>query len=182
MSFAPAPCARPPRRPHSSWSAAWAVALIWASLAACAPQLEAGQLIKGAYHYALVGPDEREWRRAKFAENDVAWVRESGHVLAFNATCRDHGDPSLDVLTQHLLMGFADKALVSHDTFWLDGRDALRTVHAASLDGVRVELTLVVLKKDECVNDFAYVAPYGRAAEQRPQFEALVASFAQRRR
>lgn len=43
--------------------------------------------------------------------------------------------------------------------------------------GVPVELVLVVLKKDNCVYDFSYVSPLGRAAEHLSDFEALLRSF-----
>ncbi len=97
-----------------------------------------------------------------FADNDLAWVRKDGQVLAMNATCRDYGDPSLDVLTHHLLMGFTDRWEKSKETKAIDGREAMISRYDAKLDGVEVELEVAVLKKDGCVHDFMYVAPKGQ--------------------
>ena len=46
------------------------------------------------------------------------------------------------------------------------------------MDGVQRELELVVVKKDGCIYDFAYVAPVGGYAARLEQFEALVGGFA----
>ena len=60
----------------------------------------------------------------------------------------------------------------------MDGREALRTVARAKLDGVPRELELVVLKKDGCVYDFALVAPPGRPfTDAQATFRAMLDSF-----
>lgn len=131
---------------------------------------------KGDVSYRVTGPHEG-WRRVGFAENDLAWVSADGHVLAMNATCDDHGDPSLEVLTNHLLMGFTDRQLKAREVQEIDGREALESRYDAKLDGVEVELKLVVLKKDGCVHDFSYIAPKGQLSRYRDEFEALLDGF-----
>ncbi|MCY1040628.1 hypothetical protein OV208_04775 [Corallococcus sp. bb12-1] len=119
------------------------------------------------------------WQHASFADNDLAFVErgETGRVIATNATCRDHDDPSLSVLTKHLLMGFTERQDLGQRTFTLDGREALRSRYVAKLDGVPVSLELVVLKKDNCVFDFSYVSPVGQADARMADFESLVSGF-----
>ena len=74
-------------------------------------------------------------------------------------------------------MGFTERQELSQQLVPLDGREALRSRHTAKLDGVPVELELVVLKKDGCVFDFTYVAPPGQAEARMPDFDALLAGF-----
>jgi hypothetical protein len=81
------------------------------------------------------------------------------------------------VLTRHLLMGFTEREELSQQLITLDGREALRSRHAAKMDGVPVELELVVLKKDGCVFDFTYVAPPGQAQARMSDFDGLLAGF-----
>ena len=132
--------------------------------------------------YRVVKPGGDGWRRVDFADNDLAWMStSSAHVIAINATCTGHEDPPLDVLTNHLVFGFTDKELIKRTPFTLDGRDALRTVVHAKLDGVPTALELVVLKKNGCVHDFTYVSPLGEEAKYRAEFEALIAGFKQER-
>ncbi|NOJ94937.1 hypothetical protein D7W82_32350 [Corallococcus sp. CA049B] len=127
-----------------------------------------------------VGPLSNDvWERRGFADNDLAFVErgDTGRVIATNATCRDHDDPSLQVLTKHLLMGFTERQDLGQRTFTLDDREALRSRYVAKLDGVPVSLELVVVKKDNCVFDFSYVAPVGAADARMADFERLFQGF-----
>jgi hypothetical protein len=150
------------------------------SLSGCSAGLRAGWFAKDGLRYRVAAPPEGEWRPVAFAENDLAWAsRRSGHLVAVNATCRDHGDPSLEVLTGHLLIGFQERALVERQPLTLDGRAALKSRYTVSLDGVPAEVEVVVLKKNGCVHDFTYVAPRGARAAHQAAFDALVAGFTQ---
>ncbi|NNB87994.1 hypothetical protein HJC10_19165 [Corallococcus exiguus] len=127
-----------------------------------------------------VGPLSNDvWERRGFADNDLAFVErgDTGRVIATNSTCRDHDDPSLQVLTKHLLMGFTERQDLGQRTFTLDDREALRSRYVAKLDGVPVSLELVVVKKDNCVFDFSYVAPVGAADARMADFESLFQGF-----
>ncbi|RJS20260.1 hypothetical protein DRW03_19985 [Corallococcus sp. H22C18031201] len=126
-----------------------------------------------------VGEVSKDWQRVYFNDNDLAFSEraETGRVLSVNATCNGHDDPPLPVLTRHLLMGFTERQELAQRTIPLDGREALRSRYVAKLDGVPVELELVVLKKDGCVFDFTYVAPPGMAEARMPDFDALLAGF-----
>lgn len=125
-----------------------------------------------------IGELPSSWHRVFVEGNDLAFSeQDTGRALAVNSTCEGHDDPPLQVLTRHLLMGFTARQEVSQQLIPLDGREALRSRHLAKLDGVPVELELVVLKKDGCVFDFTYVAPPGQAEARMPDFDALLAGF-----
>lgn len=124
-----------------------------------------------------VQPPGSSWQMAKFAGNDLAWTDPRGRVIAVNSECEGTGDPSLKVLTDHLLLGFDEREIVEREEFHLDGRGALRTHAATSLDGVPVEVELTVLKKDGCVYDLIYTTPEGAFAEKVDEYRSLVRSF-----
>lgn len=126
------------------------------------------------------------WQRIDVGDqNDLAWSHEPLAAIAqVNATCdQPDQDVPLQTLTRHLLNGFTAYTFPPADdadslTLPMDGREALRTHLVAKLDGVPRELLLVVMKKDDCIYDFALVAPPGAAFEHaRPDFERLVLSF-----
>lgn len=150
------------------------------SLAACQGHFASGVFSKDGLSYRVSEPGE-PWRRVSFADNDLAWASPGGHFIAVNATCEGHEDPPLDVLIQHLLIGFTERVTKERKTFSLDGREALRTDVHAKLDGVERALSLVVLKKNGCVHDFSFIRPLAQEDEYLPQFEQLVAGFAQER-
>lgn len=161
-----------------SWGRAGLLAIAAGALVSCPTgTLKDGYFRKDSLQYRVARPDA-SWKQVEFADNDLAWVNaNSPHVLAMNATCEDHGDPGLDVLTNHLLFGFTDKALQSKQTKTIDGREALLSNWVAKLDGVPVEIDIAVLKKNGCVHDFLYVSPAGRSAEHKPEFDRLLNEF-----
>ncbi|MFO0596944.1 MAG: hypothetical protein U0228_16635 [Myxococcaceae bacterium] len=152
------------------------------ALAGCRGVLANGSFTHDGLSYRVVQPPGPEWRRVDFEDNDLAWISgNTGHMIAINATCTGHEDPPLDVLTNHLVIGFTDKELISRTPFKLDGRDALRSIIHAKIDGVPTSLELVVLKKNGCVHDFTYVSPIGNEDRYRKEFEAMVEGFKQER-
>lgn len=149
-------------------------------LVGCGAGLREGRFIKDGLTYVVKAPAEPAFRRIDFADNDLAWAaKDSGHLIAMNATCADHGDPSLEVLTNHLLIGFEQRVLTERKPFTLDGRAALRSYFDVAIDGVPAEVEVVVLKKNGCVHDFTYVSPKGARAQQQATFDALVNGFSQ---
>ena len=151
--------------------------LLWLAIAGCAG-LKNGYYVKDEVRYRVAALDPAVWKPVGFSDNDLAWARrDGGQLLAMNATCRNFGDPSLEVLTQHLLMGFTDREQKSQQPRTIDGRDALVSRYQAKLDGVEVELMLAVLKKNDCVHDFSYLAPRGHFDEAAPDFEKLIDDF-----
>ncbi len=141
----------------------------------------------GNYEGGVYQDDEARFRMADPGDgweslavedaNDLAWARD-GAVIQVNSSC----DPSLDIplpaLTNHLMIGFTERDLVSQELVPMAGREALRTHVRAKLDGVPREMVLVVLKKNECVYDFAAVTPPGPSFERaRSELDAMLASF-----
>lgn len=125
-----------------------------------------------------VGAMPAPWRQLKVEDNDLGYfIDATGHTMAVNATCEGHQDPPLEVLTRHLLMGFTEQQLRAQSHQPVDGREALRSRYGAKLDGVPVELLLVVLKKDGCVYDFSYIAPPALFERHAADFDRLVSGF-----
>ncbi|HZH04065.1 MAG TPA: hypothetical protein VEY30_09785 [Myxococcaceae bacterium] len=159
-----------------------ALLLTFAPAGGCSYGLKDGYFVKGDVRYRIAAPPGG-WKRLKLADNDVAYVsNDAHHSVAVNATCEDHADPPLDVLTQHMLLGFTDREAQASEKVVLDGREGLRSRYVARLDGVPVELDMVVMKKDGCVYDFVYLSPVGKADAQRAFFDSVLRQFAAERR
>lgn len=157
----------------------FAPVLLAAAFAACGgPQFDGREFADEEASYA-VGELETGWERLDVAQNDLAFRQPStGAIVQVNASCDPFSDVPLTSLTNHLLIGFTEREWRSSETVPLDGREARRSHVVASLDGVPVEMLLYVMKKDECVYDFALVAPPGDAfSNAQPEFEAFVNGF-----
>jgi hypothetical protein len=146
------------------------------ALLGCRTGLSNGVIEKDDTRY-FVGAIPRGWTPQQFADNDLFFGKPDGHSIAVNATCRGYGDAPLDVLTRHLVEGFTDVEPLDRKTASIDGREALFTHYQARLDGVPIEMLLVVMKKDGCVYDFSYLSPPGHFDDDRAVFEALLARF-----
>ncbi|WP_371877538.1 hypothetical protein [Pyxidicoccus parkwayensis] len=139
-------------------------------------------LTKPAVRYR-VGKLPEAWHRVWLEGNDLAFAEEgTGRAISVNATCEGHDDPPLPVLTRHLLAGFTERQELSSQLVPMAEREALRSRYLAKMDGVPVQLELVVLKKDNCVFDFSYVAPPGMADARMADFDTVLAGFESERR
>ncbi len=140
--------------------------------------VKGGEVTKMGTRYRFGDPGEG-WRPVRLSDNDVAWVEDrTGHALSANATCESYQDVPLEALTRQLLVGFTESERLDQSREPLDGRESLRSHYRAKLDGVPVELGLVVGKKDGCIYDFTYTAPPDRYGAELPSFERLVNGFA----
>ena len=111
-------------------------------------------------------------------DNDVAFFsRVSSHSMAINATCQGFDDAQLEVLTQHLLIGFTSREKVEQRRQMLDGRESIWSHYRAKLDGVEREMLLVTVKKDNCVFDFSYLAAAGQYEPTHTEFISMVEGF-----
>jgi hypothetical protein len=126
-----------------------------------------------------LGPIPPDWHPVALKDSDLAWVTDpAGYAFWVDSTCKDYDDIPLVALNRQLLIGFTDVQKQAQRTETLDGREALRSRYTVKMDGVARELELVVLKKDGCIYDFAYVAPVGGFPARLGQFQALLAGFA----
>ena len=126
-----------------------------------------------------IGPVPADWHQVNLKDSNFSWVTSPpSYALWVNSTCRDYEDVPLVALNRQLLIGFTEVQKLEQHTQMLDGREALFSKYVAKLDGVQRELGLVVVKKDGCIYDFAYVAPVGGYPTRVGEFQALVNGFA----
>ena len=155
-------------------------ALAGSALTACGGASFQGGVYRDREARYRVGELGSGWTRLALGDdNDLAFRNAAlGAIVQVNASCDPDSDVPLTALTNHLLIGFTERDVRAQELLPMDGREALRTHVVARLDGVPRELLFYVLKKDDCVYDFALVAVPGSAFEAaRPAFEGLVSGF-----
>ncbi len=127
-------------------------------LASCAGgRFEAGVYRDSQTAYRI-GTLDPAWTRFSLSGSYLAFRHSSGGSIVVNATCEGIKDLPLDVLVNQSLFGVEQKHELGRELFSLDGRTALRARLTGTLDGVPVNLDLVVLKKDDCTYDLELVA------------------------
>jgi hypothetical protein len=166
-----------------------ALVVLAAVVAGCGPSLPRGHWDASARRVCAghvcydVGRLGASWRMVHFESASAGWFDDSsGAIISTNATCRaDTEAAPLAALTRELLVGYTERQIESETLIPLQNREALRSHVRAKLDGVAMELDLVVLRKDGCVFDLAYAAPPASFARGQPDFARFVAGFADAR-
>ena len=121
---------------------------------------DARRLCHGRVCYE-VGALSRDWRVVHTEGAEIGFYNDAlKGVIQANATCRDDAEASpLASLADQLLIGYTERQIRSRSTVKLAGREALRTVATAKLDGVPISLDFYVLKRNGCIFDLSYAAP-----------------------
>jgi len=151
--------------------------IVLALLAGCAhaDTFRDGVLRKGDLRVG-VGPVPLEWTRVSVEGADLAFRDDAraGSTL-FDVHCGERRDDApLSILTQNLIMGTTERDFGSQRVVPFDGREAMRTVLRAKLDGVPMQYEIYVMKKDSCVYDVVYVAPPAFFPAGEADFERFV--------
>jgi hypothetical protein len=118
-----------------------------------------GPMGTGSVNVRYTATMPRGWQEGMTPPGDFAFYSpELGATLYADTSCgKRYHDAPLNILANHLVMGFADLVDVEQTEFMLDGRAALERTASGTLDGVPVTLGLTVLKNGPCVFDLIYV-------------------------
>jgi len=163
-----------PRRPGARL-----VVALGLFLAGCPSVSLQGNVVSTPDTRYRIGPVPAGWTQVSLKDSDLSWVSNPrDYALWVDSTCKDYQDVPLLALNRQLLIGFTDVQRQDQRTAQVDGREALVSRYQVKMDGVPRELGLVVVKKDGCIYDFAYVAPPGGYAAHAGEFQALWGGFA----
>lgn len=154
------------------------VAAVVLAGAGCASGFD-GQVYRGDGTSFRVGAVPEHWTCIDVSDAKVAFRDDVMRAtVAVNARCgSDAEDTPLLALTRHLFLYFTDRQVHDQRLVQLDGREALRTVLTAKLDGVERAFVVYVLKKNECVYDFMYISPPATFEKGAPSFDRFVMGF-----
>ncbi len=118
------------------------------------------------------------WTPVDSGGGDAAWRnRDDGAVIGVNSVCGQEQDRSLVELTQHSLVGLGlGEAKRTGQQLTIDGKPALRSDLAGSLDGKPYTLVLTVVRAKRCVYDLT-LARAGATAGHAEDYARLLATF-----
>ncbi len=145
---------------------------------ACVPsRIRHARKLEGQYATGLPAPSV--WIRVDPGGADRAWYcGQLGAVIYTDSNCGVRFlDGRPDQLVDHLLWGFDEPVEISRETHTVDGRDAVMSVRSGRLDGIDVQVGVVVLKKSACTYDLVYLAPPQNFEAGWPAFQAVIDGF-----
>lgn len=129
----------------------------------------------GAFRIGRLSADwqqqKTDWRAVLFRSH------RTQATISISSWCKSaFSDSELKFLDRELYHGLKDAHVVDSQIVRLDGFNAKRTSARGNFDGHLVYLRTYVLKLNECVFDFAYVAEPGQI-ESASDFDHLVQGF-----
>ncbi|MEE2749936.1 MAG: hypothetical protein VX519_00785 [Myxococcota bacterium] len=132
--------------------------------------------MEGRYELTL---PTKDWVGVDPGGADKAWRNEGlGATLYADSNCgKRYEDIPLPRLLQHQLAGIPIEKRVYEDVANIDGRESFTVRIEGRLDGVRVGMSLTVIKKGDCVYDFVAVGPPNQFDDIFRDYEAAVSTF-----
>ena len=122
------------------------------------------------YSFANPGNNFEEW---KTDLADHAWKStKTGNMISVISECSKKKDPSLTSIEGEALQALTDVKVLSTEEKIFSGRGALQTTVQGKLDGIRMKMEVLSIKKNFCSYTFSYT---GRDN----QFEQEAAIFSQ---
>jgi hypothetical protein len=172
----PATILRPPQGVPRALVALGCLASL--GLGGCAPGRIAGGYFTNEQAGYRIPVPAAGWVPAPEGGADLVLRRSDGPAsIAVATTCGPPAEGPLASLGRHLFFGLRDRAIVARSERSLDGVVALQTTLAATLEGQPVEVSAVVLRRDQCLFDLMYLAAPAIFPRHLPAFEALVAGW-----
>jgi hypothetical protein len=139
----------------------------------------AGSVIMTNHQRYRVGAIPPGWREQKVGRRGMAFHEPTtGALMTTQAACgAAFEDAPLKGLMGSLTSGLAPDTVEPAQSLRLDGRGALRQSSYRVVDGVRVFIDAVVVKKNGCAFDFVLLAPPAQRQRVASLFETFVHGF-----
>lgn len=101
----------------------------------------------------------KSWKANHTQQADYIFYGPEGSSLLIQSFCKEFQSPSLKNLAQGTFNSLDRAQITEQEEFNLQDRKALRSQGEAFLDGVKIHLTLVNTKRNNCYYDFLEVLP-----------------------
>jgi len=109
---------------------------------------------------------------------DVAWQNsENGSTISFISSCNENSDPSLRVIQKMSTDGIDNMKVLKEEYISYNQRAALRSTIIGKVDGVPIELELIVFKKNNCLYNLTYISTIKKFMEDLSVFRKFQRGF-----
>jgi hypothetical protein len=126
-----------------------------------------------------VGKLPEDWENLKVKVRAAAWYNPAYRsTISTDVLCEvSAGDRSLGVVAGEVSAAMDNRIVTDTKKFTLDERGALREHVTGSVDGVPLEMDIVVLKKNNCAFNMVAITPPDQMLGVKPIFEEFFAGF-----
>jgi len=108
---------------------------------------------------------------------DLAFENVSnGNVFMLRSECHRYQEKSLEKLFKQTLKGFENVQVRSTQKLSLDHREAVETLFSSTIDGVKTESSMTLLRKNNCLFDF-FLTGLQLSEQDLQEYRSFIASF-----
>ena len=109
---------------------------------------------------------------------DKTWLSsKTGNTISYLSECGGTGDSSLQSIEGESLSAMSDLQVVKSEELTYNGREARQTIAAGSVDGVSVQIILLIFKKNGCTYSLSYGGLKKQFSRELPFFEFFKQEF-----
>jgi hypothetical protein len=126
----------------------------------------------GQSHLRQNGWQLLSWKKVNF----VLWDSRTGATIVVDVNPLKE-DLDLVTLTNHLLIAFEGKRIISRDTAKIDGREALKTVLEAWVEGTEIKAEIYVVQGAGVCYDIIFWAPQDAFPRKEEAFRQFLAGI-----
>lgn len=110
--------------------------------------------------------------------SDKLWISaESGNSLSYLSDCGGSQEPTLEQLENEALSSLVDLKILQTEKLDYNNREALKTLAEGKIDGVKVKMSLLTLKKNNCNYTLIYGGVAKNFDKELPQFQSFLKNF-----
>lgn len=129
---------------------------------------------KKASNYKLQPPPS-PFNRIDNEETDLAWQNpQTGNSIALLTECSEQKDPSLTSLEDETIQALTNPKVLKTEEIQFQERAARRTKAEGTVDGVPVQMDVLILKKNNCSYTFTFVGRASGIEKDRPAFDSFL--------
>ena len=109
---------------------------------------------------------------------DRLWISaKSGNTISYLSECGGSQEPTLEQLENEALGSLIDMKILSSEKIDYNNREALKTLAEGKVDGVKVKMNLLTLKKNNCNYTLVYGGVAKKFDAEQSYFQTFLESF-----
>lgn len=118
------------------------------------------------------------FKSTKAVNSDATWLStKTGNTISYLSECGGATDPSLQTIEGESLSAMNNLKILSSESLTYNGREARQSISTGEIDGVSVQLALLIFKKNGCTYTLSYGGIQKQFNSELKFFEAFKADF-----
>ncbi len=98
----------------------------------------------------------KPFKSFKASNADRAWISEkTGNTLSYSSECGDNS-PNIDQVYTELISGVSKSKVIEENRGFFNERTSISATTQGNLDGIPVQMSFLVFKKNSCVYSISY--------------------------